>query len=84
MPGPLAGLKVIEMAGLGPAPFCGMLLADRGAEVLCIARPGPAAPLQDGRFDVFARGKQSLAVDLRDPTALSAVLDVIAQADALI
>ena len=84
MPGPLAGLKVIEMAGLGPAPFCGMLLADMGAEVLCIARPGPAAPLQDGRFDVFARGKQSLAADLRDPTALNAVLDVIAQADALI
>ena len=84
MPGPLAGLKVVEMAGLGPAPFCGMLLADMGAEVLCIARPGPAAPLQDGRFDVFARGKQSLAADLRDPTALSAVLDVVAQADALI
>ena len=84
MPGPLAGLKVVEMAGLGPAPFCGMLLADMGAEVLCIARPGPAAALQDGRFDVFARGKQSLAADLRDPTALSAVLDVIAQADALI
>ena len=84
MPGPLAGLKVVEMAGLGPAPFCGMLLADMGAEVLCIARPGPAAPLQDGRFDVFARGKQSLAADLRDPTALNAVLDVIAQADALI
>ena len=87
MPGPLAGLKVVEMAGLGPGPFCGMLLADMGAEVLCItriARPGPAAPLQDGRFDVFARGKQSLAADLRDPTALNAVLDVIAQADALI
>ncbi len=87
MPGPLAGLKVVEMAGLGPAPFCGMLLADMGAEVLCITRiaqPGPAAPLQDGRFDVFARGKQSLAVDLRSPAALSAVLDVIAQADALI
>ena len=84
MPGPLAGLKVVEMGGLGPAPFCGMLLADMGAEVLRIARPGPAAPLQDGRFDVFARGKQSLAADLRDPTALSAVLDVIAQADALI
>ena len=84
MPGPLAGLKVVEMAGLGPAPFCGMLLADMGAEVLRITRPGPAAPLQDGRFDVFARGKQSLAADLRDPAALSAVLDVIAQADALV
>jgi alpha-methylacyl-CoA racemase len=84
MPGPLAGLKVVEMAGLGPAPFCGMLLADMGAEVLRIDRPGPAAPLQDGRFDVFARGKHSLAADLRDPAALAAVLEVIAQADALI
>ena len=84
MPGPLAGLKVVEMAGLGPAPFCGMLLADMGAQVLRITRPGPAAPLQDGRFDVFARGKQSVAADLRDPAALAAVLDAIAKADALI
>ena len=84
MPGPLAGLKVVEMAGLGPAPFCGMLLADMGAQVLRITRPGPAAPLQDGRFDVFARGKQSVAADLREPAALAAVLDAIAKADALI
>ena len=84
MPGPLAGLKVVEMAGLGPAPFCGMLLADMGAQVLRITRPGPAAPLQDGRLDVFARGKQSISADLRDPAALAAVLDAIAKADALI
>ena len=84
MPGPLAGLKVVEMAGLGPAPFCGMLLADMGAQVLRITRPGPTAPLQDGRFDVFARGKQSIAADLRDPAALAAVLDAVAKADALI
>ena len=84
MPGPLAGLKVVEMAGLGPAPFCGMLLADMGAQVLRITRPGPAAPRQDGRFDVFARGKQSISADLRDPAALAAVLDAIAKADALI
>ena len=82
MPGPLAGLKVVEMAGLGPAPFCGMLLADMGAQVLRITRPGPTAPLQDGRFDVFARGKQSIAADLRDPAALAAVLDAVAKADA--
>ncbi len=84
MPGPLAGFKVVEMAGLGPAPFCGMLLADMGAQVLRITRPGPTAPLQDGRFDVFARGKQSIGVDLRGPAALAAVLDAIAKADALI
>ena len=84
MPGPLAGLKVVEMAGLGPAPFCGMLLADMGAQVLRITRPGPAAPRQDGRLDVFARGKQSISADLRDPAALAAVLDAIAKADALI
>jgi alpha-methylacyl-CoA racemase len=83
MSGPLTGLKVVEMAGLGPAPFCGMLLADMGAEVLRIARPEKAGA-GNAKFDVFSRGKQSLHADLRDPTALAAVLEIIAKADALI
>jgi alpha-methylacyl-CoA racemase len=87
MSGPLTGLKVVEMAGLGPAPFCGMLLADMGAEVLSIARPektdGGNAKF-DVSFDTFARGKQTLHADLRDPTALAAVLEIIATSDALI
>ncbi len=87
MTGPLSGLKVVEMAGLGPAPFCGMLLADMGAEVLRIARPKNADvgnAKSDVSFDTFARGKQTLHADLRDATALAALLEVIAKSDALI
>ena len=83
MTGPLTGLKVVEMAGLGPAPFCGMLLADMGAEVLSIARPEKTAA-DNASFDVFSRGKQTLRADLRDPTALAAVREIIAKSDALI
>ena len=83
MTGPLTGLKVVEMAGLGPAPFCGMLLADMGAEVLSIAMPEKTAA-DNASFDVFSRGKQTLRADLRDPTALAAVREIIAKSDALI
>ena len=83
MTGPLTGLKVVEMAGLGPAPFCGMLLADMGAEVLSIARPEKTAA-DNANFDVFSRGKQALHADLRDAASLAAVLEIIAKSDALI
>ncbi|MBC7716256.1 MAG: CoA transferase [Pseudorhodobacter sp.] len=87
MTGPLTGLKVVEMAGLGPAPFCGMLLADMGADVLSIARPEKADGGNakfDVSFDTFARGKQTLKAELRDPATLAAVLEIIAKSDALI
>lgn len=85
MPGPLAGLKVIEMVGLGPAPFCAMLLADQGADVIRIDRPGAVGALGlPPKYDVPARGRRSLAIDLRRPGAVDAVLDLVAQADVLI
>jgi alpha-methylacyl-CoA racemase len=85
MPGALAGLKVIEMVGLGPAPLCAMLLADHGAEVIRIDRPGAAGALGlPPKYDVAARGRRSLAIDLRKPGAVDAVLDLVAQADVLI
>lgn len=85
MPGPLAGLKVIEMVGLGPAPFCAMLLADQGAEVIRIDRPGAGGALGlPPTYDVPARGRRSLAIDLRKPGAVDAVLDLVARADVLI
>ena len=63
MPGPLQGLKVIEMAGLeSAAPFCAMLLADMGAQVVRIARPGEASVAPE---PVTARGRPTLALDLR-------------------
>ncbi|MBC5767067.1 CaiB/BaiF CoA transferase family protein [Ramlibacter albus] len=80
MAGPLQGIKVVEFAGLGPAPFCAMVLADMGAEVLRIARPG-AAP---GRFDVNCRNRATVQVDLRAPGAVAALMPAIAGADALI
>lgn len=80
MAGPLSGLKVIEMAGIGPGPFCGMLLADMGAEVVRITRLGD----QPNRYDVLARNRQIIAMDLRAPGATEQVLSLIEQADILI
>jgi hypothetical protein len=80
MPGPLQGLRVIEMAGLGPGPFCAMLFADMGAEVLRIERPGtPRNP-----NDILARGRSLLQIDLRAEGAAATVRDAIARADVLI
>jgi alpha-methylacyl-CoA racemase len=82
MAGPLAGLRVIELSGLGPAPFCAMLLADQGAEVLRITRPGaghgPPEPTDLGR------SRASIAIDLRRPEGVEAVLTMLEGADALI
>lgn len=86
MAGPLAGLKIVEMAGIGPAPFCAMMFADMGAEVIRIDRPGGASPVapDDVRFDVTARGRRSLAVDLKKTGGADTVLRLIDQADAVI
>ncbi|SFV11246.1 CaiB/BaiF CoA transferase family protein [Pseudoduganella namucuonensis] len=84
--GVLSGFRVIEIAGIGPAPFCGMLLADMGADVVLIERPAAAAgdPLDLGDANVVHRGKRSLALDLKDPAAVEAALRLIEGADALI
>ncbi|HEX8569442.1 MAG TPA: CaiB/BaiF CoA-transferase family protein [Caulobacteraceae bacterium] len=79
--GPLRGLRVLEFAGLAPVPFCGMLLADLGAEVLRIDRRG-VAPMPP--VDVLGRGKRSVALDLKRPEAVAACLDLVASADALL
>ncbi|MDB5791853.1 MAG: carnitine dehydratase [Massilia sp.] len=89
MPGPLAGIKVIEMVGIGPCPFAAMMLADMGAEVIRIDRkpkPGAASPfpMLGTRFDVMARGRRSLALDLKHPEARGIVLKLAEQADILI
>ena len=90
--GPLAGLCVIEMAGLGPGPFCAMVLADLGADVIRIDRkPRSDAsstkvtyPHLNTRFDVLARGRRSIALDLKAPGAIEVVLALVARADALV
>ncbi len=84
MAGPLEGYKVVEMVGLGPAPFCAMMLADMGAEVIRIDRRGTGGKGDDARFDVMARGRRSLGIDLKQPGGAETVLGLIARADVLI
>ncbi|MFC4930415.1 CaiB/BaiF CoA transferase family protein [Massilia sp. GCM10023247] len=89
MPGPLNGIKVIELVGLGPCPFAAMMLADMGAEVIRIDRkpkPGAATPfpMLGTKFDVMARGRRSLALDLKHPEARALVLQLVERADILI
>jgi alpha-methylacyl-CoA racemase len=80
--GPLRGIKVVEMVGVGPGPFAAMWLADMGAEVIRLGRPGAA--WNQTRGDVLNRGRRSLALDLKMPGAADVALRLIAQADALI
>ncbi|HJV88441.1 MAG TPA: CaiB/BaiF CoA-transferase family protein [Noviherbaspirillum sp.] len=86
MAGPLKGLRVVEMVGTGAAPFCAMMLADMGAEVIRIDRLGASSPVapEDCRFDVTARGRRSLAIDLKKPAGAETLLRLITQADALV
>ncbi|MCO6415230.1 CoA transferase [Siccirubricoccus sp. KC 17139] len=84
--GPLAGVRIIELAGIGPAPMCAMLLADLGASVLRIDRPDPPElgfkrPL---RFNLLLRGRQTIALDLKQSAARDLVLELVGKADGLI
>jgi len=83
--GPLRGVKVIEIASIGPGPFAAMLLADLGAEVVRIDRSGGAGnPLGEGSWNFMHRGRRSAAVDLKHPDGRDLVLRLCASADALI
>ena len=84
--GPLHGLRVIELAGIGPGPFCAMLLADMGADVVRIDRTGPSelgVPM-DKRYDVNGRNRRSVVLDLKSPAGHAALMRLIARADVLI
>jgi len=81
--GPLRGVKVVELAGIGPGPHACMLLADLGADVIRIDRPG-GNMLGGGPHDVLTRGRPSVALDLKTPRALETVLDLVAGADVLV
>jgi alpha-methylacyl-CoA racemase len=81
--GPLAGLRIIEIAGLGPAPFCAMMLADHGAEVIRIAAPGSAGTA-DLSKDILARSRKFMIVDLKQPAGVEVVRDLCKTADGLI
>lgn len=77
----LSGLRIVEFEGLGPGPFCGMLLADLGADVILIERKGGA---DAGPAAIFKRGKRSIALDLKNEAAKGVALDIVTSADALI
>ncbi len=80
--GPLDGYRILEIAGIGPGPFCAMVLSDLGAEVVRIDRKAYAG--RGSRFDVLNRGRRSLGMDLKRPEAVEAVLDMVERADGLI
>jgi alpha-methylacyl-CoA racemase len=84
--GPLTGITVIEIAGIGPGPFCGMLLADLGADVIRVDRAGSVTGGDPTRppADLLARGRRSVGVDLKSPDGVEVVLSLVERADALI
>lgn len=82
MSGPLAGFKVLEMAGIGPGPFCAMMLADMGAEIIRVDRKHPG--FLGGGGTIVDRGRKSIALDLKKPGAQEIVLEILSSCDALI
>lgn len=83
--GVLNGVRIVEIADIGPGPFCSMLLADMGAEVILVERAGKGGVMLDqGKHSIVNRGKRSLALDLKDPAAIEAVQQLIDSADGLI
>jgi alpha-methylacyl-CoA racemase len=85
--GPLAGLRILELAGVGPAPFCAMMLADAGAEVVRVERAGFAAGGPDPAGvpqSVLSRGRRSIGLDLKRPAGLELLLALVERADGLI
>lgn len=83
--GPLSGVRVVEVAGIGPGPFAAMLLADLGADVIRVDRvtPGGLAVIPQHK-DLLARGRRSVALDLKRPEGVAVLLDLVARADVLI
>ncbi|CAA9323329.1 MAG: Alpha-methylacyl-CoA racemase [uncultured Nocardioidaceae bacterium] len=82
--GPLRGIRVVEIAGIGPGPHAATILADLGADVVRIEKPGGAASAGPRRTDLLTRGRPSVVLDLKHPAALAAVLELVAEADVLI
>ena len=83
--GPLKGVRIIELQGIGPGPFCGMMLADMGAEVIRIDRTGaPGGIARAERFDLLARGRRSIRLNLKSEEGIAVLLRMAAKSDGLI
>ena len=84
MSGPLTGFRIVEMAGIGPGPFACMLLSDMGAEVIRVERAAGGMSTGGNSGDVLARGRRSVAVNLKSPEGVEVALKQIETADALV
>jgi alpha-methylacyl-CoA racemase len=87
--GPLSGIKIIELAGIGPCPFAAMMLADAGAQVIRLERAAPGAPERAAdsdasHWDLLTRSRASVGIDLKNPEAIELVLRLVEQADGLV
>src|SRR5665811_8749 len=82
--GPLAGVRVVEIVGIGPGPFAAMMLADLGADVICVDRPGGGVAVVPAEQDILGRGRPSVAINLKDPKGIEVVLQLVERADILI
>ena len=80
--GPLKDIKVIEFSGIGPGPYCGMLLADMGAEVIRVSKKGTEG--LENKFDIHNRSKRSITADLKNKSTIGEILKLIDQVDAVI
>jgi alpha-methylacyl-CoA racemase len=86
MTGPLTGFRIVEIAGIGPGPFAAMMLSDMGAEVIRVERAQAVrGPAPDGpASDILQRGRQNIAIDLKNPDGVETLLKLVESADALI
>ncbi len=82
--GPLEGIRIVEVAGIGPGPFCAMMLSDMGADVLRVDRADRVRGGGGASFDLLNRGRRSIGVDLKNPEGVALVLDLVAKADGLV
>jgi len=87
--GPLEGIRIVELAGIGPGPFCAMLLSDMGAEVIRVDRAAIVGQDtdrdgNDARYNLLSRGRRNIAVDLKNASGIDSTLRLIERADALL
>ncbi|MHC4216082.1 MAG: CaiB/BaiF CoA transferase family protein [Planctomycetota bacterium] len=82
--GPLSGIKVVEIGSIGAGPFCAQMLADMGADIIRVDRQGAREDRNTNKYAVLNRGRRSVAVDLKNPKGVEAVLRLVEQADALV
>ncbi|MEE8399940.1 MAG: CaiB/BaiF CoA-transferase family protein [Desulfobacterales bacterium] len=82
--GPLKGIKIVEFAGIGPGPFCAMMLSDMGADIIRLERKGATPRFSDAKFEVLNRGRESAGIDLKHPEGKNVAFRLIQQADALL